>query len=126
MWCQEASVLSGNVLNAQNVSEKVKAYLVDFAMVIIRRVYRMAILEGVSKDNPIEFKMFDEVLSLCPELYDRATGLSCGPNHFPFKYVEYFRKYGYGVRWTLRNLLNTWLLRLAIIFQYSYWRSKSR
>lgn len=124
MWCKEASVLTGNVLNAKHVSKKVRAYLVDFAMMAIRRVYQMAILEGVIKENPIEFKMFDEMLSLCPELYDRTAGLSCGPNHFPFKYVEYFRKYGYGARWTLRSLLNTWLLRLASIAQCSHWRSK--
>lgn len=125
MWCREASILSSNVLNAQNVSEKVKTYLIDFAMVVIRRVYLMAIIDRLSIDNPLEFKKLDEVLSLCPELYERTLALSCGPNHFPFKFVEYFRKHGYGVRWSLRNFLNTCLIRLAISVRYSRWRCKS-
>ena len=122
MLCQEALILSGNVLKAQNVSEKVKAYLDDFSMVAIRKVYRLGIMENFNKDYPAVFEMFDKALSLCPELYDRAGAVSCGPNHLPFRYVAFYRKYGYGARWHLRKMVNNLLLWMAKEFCSSQWR----
>ena len=53
---------------------------------------------------------FDKFLSEFPEFYSIPGDWSFGPNHFPFRYVEYFRKYGYGLRWRLRRAFNDFLL----------------
>lgn len=61
---------------------------------------------------------FDKFLSGFPDFYSIPGEWSCGPNHFPFKYVEYFRRYGNGLRWRLRLLLNDFLMWGAGVVRY--------
>lgn len=123
MWCQEALQLSGNVLIANEASEKVHTFLVEFAFEAIKRVYYLGIIEHLSRSNPNEFEMFCKKLVSCKELYDRAGELSCGPNHFRFHYVSFYRKHGDGLLLYLRQRINDFLICVAKVSCYSRWHS---
>ena len=66
-----------------------------------------------------DLKSFDERLARFPFFYQEAGRFACGPNHFPFRYVDFYRKHGNGVRWHLRKALGESLIRVAKIIGYA-------
>lgn len=69
-----------------------------------------------------DLRGFDESIKPYSVLYREMGELKNGPNHFPFHYVEFWRKHGLGLVWRLRYVLNDFLLWFAGKTRYYKWQ----
>ena len=99
--------------NASKCEEFALDYYRKQIMNMLHLCYRCGLFGFGKEKVRVNLHQFDAHLAHFPLFYQETGLFSCGPNHFRFRYVAFFRKYGFGLIWKLRSLLNTCLLETA-------------
>lgn len=80
---------------------------------MIKMSYSLGLLGYECVQMGGDLEGFDKTLSRYPDFYQLVECMAYGPNHFQFKYVKAWRRYGKNWYWKLRILLSNGLLRIA-------------